>query len=419
MTSSWAPEQGESHAALLDEPRWAPVRARFDAIVVPTHRPPARLRYSIDLASRTQTPLFVLCSGGAYKEAVVKMAARSGVEAYAADMPSGDPLGVVGFRTSANEELAAANLGRNPDLSVKRNLGLALARLLGWNKLMFLDDDIHGIGTSSVAKLAESLEGHSISALIPEDFPDNSVVCHANRLGGAGKQGVFASASGMGVRCDRDDLAFFPNIYNEDWFFFAQEAASHKIARVGESRQRSYDPYYHPMRAASEELGDLLAEGLYARLDIGEEIWTVDADYWRYFIDRRAEFHERVLKALHRVDAQKREEAARAADCVRAAQSQLAQITPQLCQTFVRLWRSDLRRWHCYLEGLRPQGSPAAAFKYLGLDLVDSQTAGMNRTSAWPSRSTGHPPAAFRASRKARTPAPRELARALATDGSV
>jgi hypothetical protein len=409
VTSSWAPEQGESHAALLDEPRWAPVRARFDAIVVPTHRPPARLRYSIDLAGRTQTPLFVLCSGGAYKEAVVKMAARSGVEAYAADIPPGNPLRV-SFRTSANEDLAAANLGRNPDLSMKRNLGLALARLLGWKKLMFLDDDIHGIATSAVAKLAEALEGHSISALIPADFPDNSVVCHANRLGGNGKQDVFASASGMGVRCDRDDLAFFPNIYNEDWFFFAREAASHKIARVGESRQRSYDPYYHPMRAASEELGDLLAEGIYARLDIGEDIWTVDADYWGYFIGRRAEFHERVLKALRGVDAPKREEAARATDSIRAAQRQLRRITPELCQTFVRLWRSDLRRWHWYLESLPLQGSPTAAFRYLGLNLVDSRTAGMNRTPAWPSWSAGHPPAAFRAPRKPRTPAPRELA---------
>ena len=408
MTSTWVPEQGESHAALLAEPRRAPVHARFDAIVVPTHRPPARLRYSIDLAGRTHTPLFVLCSGGAYKEAVVKMAAKAGVEAYAADIPSGDLLRV-GFRTSACKELAAANLGRNPDLSVKRNLGLALARLLGWQKLMFLDDDIHGVATGAVATLAEALDGHSISALIPRDFPDNSVVCHANRLGG-GKQDVFASASGMGVRCDREDLALFPDVYNEDWFFFAQEAASRKIASVGESRQRSYDPYYHPLRAASEELGDLLAEGVYARLDIGEEIWTVDADYWRYFIGRRAEFHGRVLEALSRVDAPKREQAARAAKSVRAAQHQLTQITPQLCQTFVRLWRSDLRRWHWYLERLRPQKSPAAAFKYLGLDVVDSRTATMHRTPAWPGLDTGHLPAAFRPSRKVRPPARRELA---------
>jgi hypothetical protein len=417
VTSSWVPEQSESHSALLDEPRRARVRARFDAIVVPTHRPAARLRYSIDLAARTKTPLIILCSGRAYKEAVVKMAARSGAEAYAADIPAGNPL-MVGFRTSADKQLAAANLGRNPDLSVKRNLGLTLARLLGWKKLMFLDDDIYGVAPIGVTMLAEALEGHSISAFIPVYFPDNSVACHANRLSG-GKQDVFASASCMGIRCDRDDLAFFPSIYNEDWFFFAQEAASHRIARVGESRQRSYDPYRDPMRAASEELGDLLAEGLFARLDIGEEIWTVDADYWRYFINRRAEFHERVQKALRTVAAPKREEADRAADSIRAAQGQLARITPQLCQTFVRLWRSDLRRWQCYLDGLPPQGSPAAAFRYLGLDMVHSRTAGMNRTSAWLSRSTGHPPAAFQASRKACATVPPALARELATVGSV
>jgi hypothetical protein len=417
VTSSWVPEQSESHSALLDEPRLAPVRARFDAIVVPTHRPAARLRYSIDLAARTQTPLIILCSGGAYKEAVIKMAARSGVEAYAADIPARNPLRV-DFRTSADKQLAAANLGRNPDLSVKRNLALSLARLLGWKKLMFLDDDIHGVAPIGVTMLAEALEGHSISAFIPRDFPDNSVVCHANRLSG-GKQDVFASASCMGIRCDRDDLAFFPSIYNEDWFFFAQEAASHKIARVGESRQRSYDPYRDPVRAASEELGDLLAEGLFARLDIGEKIWTVDADYWRDFIDRRKEFHDRVQEALRTVDAPKREEAARAADSIRAARAQLEGITPQLCQTFVRLWHSDLRRWQWYLEGLPPHGSPAAAFRYLGLDVVRSQTAGMNRTSAWVGWSAARPPAAFRASRKACIPAPPEPARELATAGRV
>lgn len=417
MTSLWVPEQGESHAALLHEPRRALGHAAFDAIVVPTHRPAARLRCSIDLASRTQTPLIVLCSGGAYKEAIVKMAARSGAEAYAADVPSGHPLRV-GFRTSANGELAAANLGRNPDLSVKRNLGLALARVLGWKKLMFLDDDIHGVAPSTVVALADALEGHSVSALIPVDFPDNSVVCHANRLGG-GKQEVFASASCMGTRCDRDDLAFFPSVYNEDWFFFAQEAASHQIARVGESRQRSYDPYRDPIRAASEELGDLLAEGLYARLDISEEIWTVDDGYWREFITRREEFHERVLKSLSQVAGPKREEATWAAESIRAAQDQLAQITPQLCQTFIRLWRSDLKKWYWYLQGLRRKCSPAAAFEYLGLDMVDSQTAGMNRTPAWQGQNTDHPPAAFRAPRKARILAPREQAPALVTAGSV
>ena len=104
----------------------------------------------------------------------------------------------------------------------------------------------------------------------------------------------------MGVRCDRDDLAFFPNIYNEDWFFFSEEAASHKIARVGVSRQREYDPYEDPQRAVKEEFGDLLAEGLYARLDVRWNILDVDVAYWTYFIESRKDFLKRVAESLTR-----------------------------------------------------------------------------------------------------------------------
>ena len=228
------------------------------------------------------------------------------------------------------------------DVSMKRNLGLVLARLLGWPRIMFLDDDIYGITGADVAALAAGLDDHSVSALIPKKFPDNSVACHAHRLGG-GRQDVFASASGMGARCDRDDLAFFPNVYNEDWFFFSEEAASRKIAKVGEPRQIEYDPYDDPRRAAQQEFGDLLAEGLYARLDINEGFRGVDTDYWRDFIERRRALHERVAEALGQVAG--RELAFRAGNSIRAAQDQLGKITPSLCRKFARLWQSDLLNW--------------------------------------------------------------------------
>jgi hypothetical protein len=366
VTSPWAPEHSESHAGLLDEPHGAPVHARFDAILVPTHWPVTRLQSSIDLARRTRTPLIVVCSRRVQQDEVIASAAQANVEAVAFDLPPGNPLGVE-LATSEDEELSAINLGWTRDLSMKRNLGLVLARLLGWTKLMFLDDDIYGVATDNVAALAAVLEDHSVSALIPMHFPDNSVACHAHRLGG-GKQGVFASASGMGIRCDRDDLAFFPNIYNEDWFFFADEAANYRIAKAGESHQIKYDPFDDPRRAVLEEFGDLLAEGLYARLDINESIWDVDATYWRDFITRRMEFHQRVTEALGQVGAPYRDEAVRAARSIRAAQDQLSKITPQLCQKFVRLWREDLRRWQKYLSDLPLLDSQTAAFKYLNIE---------------------------------------------------
>jgi hypothetical protein len=324
------------------------------------------LRSSIGLARRVQAPLIVACSGAASQAEVIKIATQARTEVFAFDMPRGDPLGVE-FATSGDERLSAVSPGWKSDLSVKRNIGLVLARLMGWTRLMFLDDDIYGVGQRDVTALAAALEGHSVGALIPKRYPDNSVVCHAYRLSG-GKQDVFATASGMGVRCDRDDLPFFPNLYNEDWFFFADQAAARRIARAGESRQYRYDPYRDPSRAAREEFGDLLAEGLYARLDISEGIWDVDTGYWRDFIKRRMAFHEQVVKALGEVDAWHEGEAARAARSVRAAQDQLAKITPELCQRFVQLWHDDLVKWRDYLAGLPRLDSTVAAFKYLGID---------------------------------------------------
>ena len=99
--------------------------------------------------------------------------------------------------------------------------------------------------------------------MVVEQHPDNSVVCHARRLAGM-SQDVFVTGAVLGVHCNNLPLSFFPDIYNEDWFFFAEEAAPRRLPRVGRARQLEYDPFANPDRARREEFGDLLAEGLYA-----------------------------------------------------------------------------------------------------------------------------------------------------------
>ena len=172
-------------------------------------------------ARRNRTPLIVVCSRAVRQDEVIELAARSDVEVFAFDLPLFNPL-AIDFATSKDEELLSASLGWNRDLSMKRNIGLVLAKLLGWERLMFLDDRSLFVAGDDMGELEAALEDHNVSALIPERYPDNSVVCHAHRLGG-GKQDVFASASGM-VQMRPGRSAFFPNIYNEDWFFFADEA---------------------------------------------------------------------------------------------------------------------------------------------------------------------------------------------------
>jgi hypothetical protein len=379
VTSPWVPEQGTSHTRLLDSARPAADGLEFGAIVVPTNRSVDSLTACMKLARETGIPLVVVCSKLIRQDQVVKMATEDGVKAYALDWPSyrvnPNPLGIK-FATSSDPELAAASSVATRDLSMKRNLGLVLGRMLDWKRLMFLDDDIYGVSTEDVAALAAGLSDHSVSVLIPDKFEDNSVVCHANRLGG-GQQDTFASAGGMGVHVDRDDLAFFPNIYNEDWFFFFEEAANRKIIKVGESMQVEYDPYDDPERAVKEEFGDLLAEGLYARLDGGQNLHGADAAYWDAFKKSRSTFHATVAESLRRHRERDKDtkigQDIRAAEIsVRAARNHLGQISAELCDTFIKLWQKDLAEWRRYLAQLDSVDSIGSAFRALKLPYAES-----------------------------------------------
>ena len=283
-----------------------------------------------------------------------------------------NPLGGISFATSTDEDLLTLTSGLTRDLSTKRNLGLVIARMLGWRRLMFLDDDIYDVSKEDADGLAVGLDDHNVSVLIPDQFPDNSVACHAHRLGG-GQQGKFASAGGMGVRCDRDDLAFFPNIYNEDWFFFSEEAASHKIARVGyhasESTTRT-KILGEPSRKSSEICWPRVC--MHAWTLIGISL-GVDAAYWADFIESRRDFLRRVAVSLRRklktnLDDKEDREVRAAQVSIHEAQRQLGRIDPRLCQKFIDLWQTDLGEWRSYLTKLPHLESVVSALDHLGLD---------------------------------------------------
>ena len=379
MTSPQVPEQGTSHTRLLDSARPTADNLEFGAIVVPTNRSVDSLTACMKLARETGIPLVVVCSKLIRQDQVVKMAIEDGVKAYVLDWPpyrvNPNPLGIK-FATSSDLEIAVASSVMTRDLSMKRNLGLVLARMLGWKHLMFLDDDIYGVTREDVQALAAGLSNHSVSVLIPDKFEDNSVVCHANRLGG-GQQDTFAGAGAMGVQCDRDDLAFFPNIYNDDWFFFSEEAASRKIIKVGGSMQMEYDPYGDPDRAVKEEFGDLLAEGLYARLDHEQGLHGADTAYWGAFIKNRSMFHAFVAESLRRhrergKDTKIGRDVCGAEVSIRAARNQLDRISPDLCNKFISLWQHDLVEWRRYLAKLDRVDAIGSAFRYLHLDYAES-----------------------------------------------
>lgn len=121
----------------------------------------------MQLGRAMSIPLIVICSKLVRSHEVIRMAEDIGIKAYALDLPAdGLTPREIAFETSEDEELAAASSAATRDLSTKRNLGLVLARMLGWQRLMFLDDDIYGISSQDAEALAAGLTDHSVSSLI-------------------------------------------------------------------------------------------------------------------------------------------------------------------------------------------------------------------------------------------------------------
>ena len=59
-----------------------------------------------------------------------------------------------------------------------------------------------------------------------------------------------------------------------------------------------YDPFADPKRAAWQEFGDTLAEGLYALLGDGLGLVHADCDYWRDFLHARQMFLKGIVAAV-------------------------------------------------------------------------------------------------------------------------
>jgi hypothetical protein len=374
--------QRASHAHLSQDVSRSPApalrsrRSHLDAIIVPASRPASFLQPAIALAAFLSAYLVVLCSKQTKVEQVAQRVARTpGARALITQIPTDWKHPGFPTRTS-DERFQVASANRKSDLSAKRNLGLLMARLHGWNKIAFVDDDVTLSQTDNLARLAGQLEEHQVAGMVVRRHPDNSVVCHARRLAGLA-QDVFVTGAVLGVHCNSLPLSFFPNVYNEDWFFFVQEAAARKLPRVGTARQAEYDPFESPDRARREEFGDLLGEGLYALIGqedpsvpFDEQLSAATATYWSRFIEARREVLTESMGLLRGV-LDKNGDSRRVSSAITslaAAESQLDKITADLCVNFVDAWRDDLSDWQRFSNAVNNVGRTQEAMEFLQLE---------------------------------------------------
>lgn len=322
-----------------------------DAIIVPTARPPVYLRNTIAVARELGCTLVALCSGRSHAREVERLARNAAVKVVAVD--TGPVLAGALPRFATTEMLRCTKFNRRTDTSSKRNLGLVLAAVAGWKRIVFLDDDISVPVPGHLRDAAGLLAQHATVGLTNGGFPDNSVVCHAYRESG-GPQETFIGGGALAVAANSFS-AFFPSIYNEDWFFLLDDDRLRPSAVTkGVAVQSPYDPYSDVRRARSEELGDCLAEGIFALLDVGDRIQDATARYWRDFLTRRRLFIDEVIGGVRAMDTDPAKRALMI-EALKAARGRSWRIEPELCVQYLRAWQADRDTWRRFLDGRGPE----------------------------------------------------------------
>jgi len=366
--------QYPTHVELIESscPPAPSARTGLDAIIVPASRPAENLTTAVKLATETDARLIVLCSFRTHAEDVRALLAKHRLRDPAVvEMPQEGKGWILNdFKTKewVHQGPGKGVCGaRNSDLSMKRNTGLLLARLLGWERIFFIDDDIRAVSAetvlSTVSVLGTGGHRYRTAGMSVQKYPDNSVVCHARREVGE-FQGVFVSGSALAVDC-RVPFDFFPDLYNEDWLFFYRDAAEESLATGGSlAEQLAYDPFADPQRAAGQEFGDVIAEGLYALLHSGLGPESADEEYWNRFLEQRSSVLDGVSKLLPNARSELRGEISKA---IAAARQVLREITATMCVDYVAAWQEDLERWGKLLADLPPASSIEEALGTIGI----------------------------------------------------
>jgi hypothetical protein len=365
----------DSHARLVRRLTSTPPTAGespvLDAIVVPAARPAYNLEHAITMARGASCRLVILCSMDVRPAEVLDLlAARSFSAATVVEIKPDYEHELFQFETT--EWIKREFPARVSDLSTKRNVGLALARLLAWRRIFFMDDDIRDLDATALRATVSLVSDESpaqryyTAGMSSIDFPDNSVVCHARREIGK-SQGVFVSGSALAVNCT-GSFGFFPDIYNEDWLFFYRDAAEGRLGTSGHTAtQLRYDPFADPRHAEDQEFGDVIAEGLYALLEegLGAEHATV-ASWTQFLADRRQMLDEIISRSLDAPDSIRE----KMLYAVERARKTLNQIEPEMCADYVDCWRRDLVPWETRLNRISKVQSIPDALDWLGLDAV-------------------------------------------------
>ena len=364
-----------SHRELLAE--LEPLSAVGDVagqglVMVPAARHDNHLASGRDLARGLGWPLLVLCSRNISAPVVRERMRSPGLALTAADLVSSSWLRAPRSWSAVLHRGALQRAGI--DTNRKRNLALSVAAMMGKRWVLFMDDDVvTGPSLGSVETALTHLArrpDHRVVGWPYTVFPDNSVVHHARRDVMGWEQDVFIGGGALLVDLGAAPPAPFPPVYNEDWLFLFDVLADGGVVAGPAVQQLPYQPYLDPCRAALEEFGDVLGEGLFHLLHEDLPVTdAVDAAYWGPVLVKRRKLLGRITERARELTASGRD-APLMRQVVLAmgeARRQHTWVTEDALADFVRRWRDDLETWADFYDRLPARETVKEALVYLGL----------------------------------------------------
>ncbi len=398
---------------VLDRERWAGgSEHRPGAIVVPTGRPASAprsgLRFAARLALENGCPLVVLASHEAGSAAAVRklgeqitvateegpvqpdtLVLRTAQRGSTLTRFEADELPLSTAYRRGGDVLGEGKLQRN-DVGRKRNLALILARGAGWTSVLFLDDDMFDVragdglehprydqtlDTPSLRTSVRAVEegGHLAVGWAGRDFNDNSVLCHMAALTGAAQDqfiGGGALLTPVGPQTPH-----FPFIYNEDWLFDLvllerREPGTREVLDGGDVHQDAYLPFVG-RRAAAEELGDILGEGMLSLLhDDDARAQLLQRAFWTRALDERRALKDRLRLRVTSLEHPLTTEMLKVLDVLDVIHERLENEREYWVGQFieyVQAWRRDVTLWERRMR-LDDVPSPGALLRNREID---------------------------------------------------
>jgi hypothetical protein len=253
---------------------------RLNAIYIPTqrHRPPPLT--SLELLAAKADEVHLLFSAGELP---------AWLDDFALPNVVGRTLAPE-VRDRLNSELKSSVNPSNRhapgyDIPFKRNVALMESRWSGRRTIGLLDDDILltaaqlDSAATALSKQADLVSFHVL------DYPDVSTIDHVERLIRGVPSRVSIGGNCLFFRVEQA-ASFFPEVYNDDWFFLFSHVGLRRIASLGVAKQRPYRPWVDHGRIAFEQFGDIAIEGAKENIKDGRLPFDGSPQYWRVILDR-------------------------------------------------------------------------------------------------------------------------------------